>query len=121
MAMNKKERDQYQQAMIMLSLRHTFPSPPTLNASDEVPFVQGFHAKFYITSVVATVSEACTSKIEHSTYKSDRTTSQRPLTLHHSKLDALQDIRYQMEQEFSRKLYQIDQQIEAERAASQQA
>lgn len=121
MAMSKKERDQYQQAVTMLSLRHTFPLPPTLNASDEVPFVQGFHASFYISSVVAKVTEACTTKIEHSTRQSDRTTSQRPLALHHSKLDALQDIRYQMEQEFSRQLYQIDQQIEAERAAGQQA
>jgi len=121
MAMSKKERDQYQQALTMLALRHTSPLPPSLNATDDVPFVKGYHATFNASSVVAKVTEACSTKFDHSTRLSDRTTSHHPLTLHHSKLDALQDIRYRMEQEFARQLYEIDQQIEAERAAGQQA
>ena len=108
MAMSKKEKEIFEQALTNAALRHTHSVPAALNATREMPFVSGFHVVFSIHGLCYNVKPACSTMQDHSTSSAINTSSQKPLTLHASRVEALQELRFKMEQAFAEKLREMD-------------
>lgn len=108
MAMSKKEKEIFEQALTNAALRHTHSVPAVLNATREIPFVSGFHVVFSINSLCYDVKPACSTMHDHSTSSAIKTSSHKPLTMHASRAEALQELRFKMEQAFAEKLREMD-------------
>lgn len=108
MAMSKKEKEIFEQALTNAALRHTHSVPATLNATPEAPFVSGFHVIFSTHALCFDVRPACSTMQNHSINSATKTSSNKPLTLHASRVEALQELRFKMEQAFAEKLREMD-------------
>lgn len=115
MAMTKKEQIAYEAALTSAALRHTASVPTDLEASQEVPFITGYHV--CMGSVFSySVKEACSSTVGHSLGSKEKTTSQRAIPLHSTEELALRELRFRMEQEFAKHLRKVDLMIEQAQA-----
>jgi len=117
MAMTKKEQIAYEAALTSAALRHTASVPTDLEASQEVPFISGYHVS--MGSIFSYgVKEACSSTVGHSLGSKEKTTSQRAIPLHSTEELALRELRFRMEQEFAKHLRKVDIMIEQANAKS---
>jgi hypothetical protein len=117
-AMNKKEQAAFAAAVraarVAGALRRTSPVlpdlPPPATSRD---LTQGWT----YNSHSGAVSRACSSAVFHSAWTDKKTDSQGPRSLYSTKISALKALRYAMEQDFARRLADIDELIAAEEAA----
>ena len=112
MAMNKQEKEDFENLKIWLALRYT----GEIEGPDvQIPESDGKTIGYYITPSCKILKAMSTSYSHATTDISNEfptnTTSQRGIPLYSSKVKALEDSRRMLEREYGKKLLEIDRMI----------
>jgi len=115
MAMNKKEKAYVESLEKQLSFRLTekvYPDVP-IPGYGELE-INEVISGFLFNSYNQRVEESCSSSMSHARGRSDKTTTQNPVEQYSSKLLALKAMRFEIERDCIKELYEVDQLIKKE-------
>lgn len=118
MAMNKKEQAELEELRKQLAIAKAFRFTEPVERDVQPPESYSALATGWVYNEYnCMVSVACSNSVHHAVGRTDKTNTQRPISMYSSKLLALKGLRNALEQKYAKALADIDAQIEKEREA----
>jgi hypothetical protein len=113
--MNKAEQKEFERLKTMLALKYwpeVLPdvAPPTTDISSLNKLTTGYVFNAYSK----TVSVACSSSVSHAIGRTDKTTSQKPISMYSTKKMAYQAMLHEMSERFAYEMRRVEINMENE-------